>query len=72
MERAIYTIYHHFPNLQFYVDDGYTGANFNRSDFQQLLSDVEDGKVVIIVTKDLSRLGCNQLHTGLYIEERFP
>ena len=52
-----------FPNLQFYVDDGYTGANFNRSDFQQLLSDVEDGKVGIIVTKDLSRLGCNQLHT---------
>lgn len=67
-----YAIDHHFPNPQFYVDDGYTGANFNRPDFQRLLSDVENGKVGIIITKDLSRLGRNQLHTGLYIEERFP
>ena len=67
-----YAIEHNFPNPQFYVDDGYSGANFNRPDFQRLLSDVEDGKVGVIVTKDLSRLGRNQLHTGLYIEERFP
>ena len=67
-----YAIEHRFPNPQFYVDDGYTGANFNRPDFQRLLSDVENGKVGIIITKDLSRLGRNQLHTGLYIEERFP
>lgn len=63
---------HHFPDPQFYVDDGYSGANFNRPDFQRLLADVEDGKVGVIITKDLSRLGRNQLHTGLYIEERFP
>ena len=67
-----YAIEHHFPNPQFYVDDGYSGANFNRPDFQRLLSDMEDGRVGIIITKDLSRLGRNQLHTGLYIEERFP
>lgn len=48
-----YAIDHHFPNPQFYVDDGYTGANFNRPDFQRLLSDVENGKVGIIITKDL-------------------
>ena len=37
-----------------------------------MMSDMEDGKIRIIITKDLSRLGRNQLHTGLYIEERFP
>lgn len=37
-----------------------------------MMSDMEDGKIGIIITKDLSRLGRNQLHTGLYIEERFP
>ena len=63
---------HHFPNIQFYVDDGYSGANFNRPDFQRMMADMEDGKIGIIITKDLSRLGRNQLHTGLYIEERFP
>ena len=39
---------------------------------QQMISDMENGEIGIIVTKDLSRLGRNQLHTGLYIEERFP
>ena len=37
-----------------------------------MISDMENGEIGIIVTKDLSRLGRNQLHTGLYIEERFP
>ena len=63
---------HRFPNIQFYVDDGYSGASFNRPDFQRMMADMEDGKIGIIITKDLSRLGRNQLHTGLYIEERFP
>ena len=67
-----YAINHHFPNPQFYVDDGYSGASFNRPDFQRMMADMEDGKIGIIITKDLSRLGRNQLHTGLYIEERFP
>ena len=55
---------HRFPNIQFYVDDGYSGASFNRPDFQRMMSDMEDGKIGIIITKDLSRLGRNQLHTG--------
>ena len=67
-----YAIDHHFPNPCFYVDDGYSGANFNRPDFQRMITDMENGEIGIIITKDLSRLGRNQLHTGLYIEERFP
>ena len=63
---------HHFPNPCFYVDDGFSGGNFQRPAFQQMISDMENGEIGIIVTKALSRLGRNQLHTGLYIEERFP
>ena len=63
---------HHFPSPCFYEDDGFSGGNFQRPAFQQMISDMENGEIGIIVTKDLSRLGRNQLHTGLYIEERFP
>ena len=63
---------HHFPSPCFYVDDGFSGGNFQRPASQQMISDMENGEIGIIVTKDLSRLGRNQLHTGLYIEERFP
>ena len=63
---------HHFPSPCFYVDDGFSGGNFQRPAFQQMISDMENGEIGIIVTKDISRLGRNQLHTGLYIEERFP
>ena len=63
---------HHFLNPCFYVDDGFSGGNFQRPAFQQMIADMENGEIGIIVTKDLSRLGRNQLHTGLYIEERFP
>ena len=63
---------HHFPNPCFYVDDGFSGGTFQRPAFQQMISDMENGEIGIIVTKALSRLGRNQLHTGLYIEERFP
>ena len=63
---------HRFPNPRFYVDDGYSGGSFNRPGFQQMMTDMENGKIRTIITKDLSRLGRNRLHTGLYIEERFP
>ena len=63
---------HRFPSPCFYVDDGFSGGTFQRPAFQQMISDMENGEIGIIVTKDLSRLGRNQLHTGLYIEERFP
>ena len=66
-----YAADHHFPNSCFYVDDGRTGANFQRPGFQPMMADIENGEIGII-TDDLSRLGRNQLHTGLYIEEHFP
>lgn len=61
-----------FQNTRFYVDDGYSGANFNRPAFEQMMDDMSNGDIAVIITKDLSRLGRNQLHTGLYIEEIFP
>ena len=54
---------HHFPSPCFYVDDGFSGGTFQRPAFQQMISDMENGEIGIIVTKDLSRLGRNQLHT---------
>ena len=50
----------------------YLTSAFQRPGFQQMMADMENGEIGIIITKDLSRLGRNQLHTGLYIEERFP
>ncbi|MBP3857580.1 MAG: recombinase family protein, partial [Ruminiclostridium sp.] len=61
-----------FPNPQFYVDDGWSGTNFNRPDFQRMIADMEKGKIGIIITKDLSRLGREYLKTGEYIEIIFP
>ena len=56
-----YAIDHHFPNTQFYVDDGYSGASFNRPDFQRMMSDMEDGRIGIIITKDYCAIiGLNQ------------
>lgn len=60
------------PNPQFYVDDGWSGTSFQRPDFMRMVQDMEDGKIGIIVTKDLSRLGRDYLRTGEYIEIIFP
>ena len=63
---------HRFPNPTFFVDDGYSGTNYDRPGFQQILSEIEAGKVVVVLTKDLSRLGRNSSLTGLYINFTFP
>jgi len=55
-----------------YVDDGYTGTNFNRPDFIRLIKDIESQKVNMVITKDLSRLGRDYIETGRYIESYFP
>ncbi len=55
-----------------YIDDGYSGTNFNRPDFQRMIDDIEDGKINMVVVKDLSRLGRNYLLTGQYTEIYFP
>ena len=54
-----------------YVDDGYSGLNFNRPGFQELLSDVERGAITMVITKDLSRLGRDYIMTGYYSEIYF-
>ena len=51
---------------------GNSGTNFNRPQFKQMISDIEDGKRDIVITKDLSRLGREYLQTGSYIEIFFP
>ncbi|NBJ90897.1 recombinase family protein [Acutalibacter sp. 1XD8-36] len=59
-------------DYEFYVDDGYTGRNFNRPSFQRMIADIEAGKVKCVITKDLSRLGRNYIEAGSYIEIFFP
>lgn len=61
-----------FLNCQFYVDDGYSGTNYDRPAFQELIKDIRNGEVSTLITKDLSRLGRNYLETGTYIEVFFP
>ena len=55
-----------------YVDDGWSGTNFERPAFQRMMEDIEEGKVNCVITKDLSRLGRNSSLTGLYINFTFP
>ena len=60
------------PNTKYYVDDGYTGTNFNRPGFQQMLSDIEMGFVSAVMVKDLSRLGRDYVSVGNYTDSYFP
>lgn len=55
-----------------YVDDGWSGLYFDRPDFQRMVSDIEAGKIDIVITKDLSRLGRDHLQVGHYTEIYFP
>ena len=55
-----------------YIDDGYSGLNFARPGFQELLDDVERGMINMVITKDLSRLGRDYIMTGYYSEIYFP
>ena len=61
-----------FENIEVFVDDGYSGVSFNRPDFQRLLEMMEQGKVAVLITKDLSRLGRNYIEVGQYTEMMFP
>lgn len=59
-------------DTKFYVDDGYTGTNFNRPGFQQLLNDIEMGFIYAVIVKDLSRLGRDYVSVGNYTDVYFP
>lgn len=63
---------HGFRNCTFYVDDGYSGADFNRPNFKRMMNDIEAGKVGIVIVKDQSRLGRDYLQTGMLMEMTFP
>ena len=58
--------------VDYYIDDGYSGTNFNRPEFQRMLEDIKYKKIDVIIIKDLSRLGRNYIETGNFIEVIFP
>lgn len=60
-----------FLNAVYYVDDGYSGTNFNRPDFQRMLKDIESGLVGVVIVKDMSRFGRNYIMVGYYTEMLF-
>jgi site-specific DNA recombinase len=55
-----------------YVDDGFTGTNFERPGFQRMIGDIKEGYISVVLTKDLSRLGRNYVMTGQYTDFFFP
>ena len=55
-----------------YVDDGYSGTNFDRPGFKRLIDDIESKKINMVITKDMSRLGRDYIGTGNLIEKYFP
>ncbi|MCI8411104.1 MAG: recombinase family protein [Clostridia bacterium] len=55
-----------------YIDDGYSGLNFDRPAFKNLIADIENKKIDLVITKDLSRLGRDYIDTGYYLERYFP
>ena len=61
-----------FRNVQFFVDDGYSGTNFNRPDWQRLVGMIDEGRIGTIIVKDMSRLGRDYLQVGMYTEMVFP
>ena len=67
-----YAAEHGFTHTKFYVDDGWSGGNFNRPGFEAMMEDVDKGLIGTIICKDMSRFGRDYLHVGLYTEIKFP
>ena len=73
-QKAILSKYakeNHFSNTLFFVDDGYSGTNFNRPSWSELLERIENGEVATLIVKDMSRLGRDYLKVGFYTEVLF-
>ena len=63
---------HRFKNVRYYVDDGYSGTNFNRPDFQTMIEDIENGEISTVIVKDMSRFGRDHIMVGYYTQYVFP
>ncbi len=61
-----------FANIQFFVDDGYSGTNFNRPEWNRLVGMINESLIGTIIVKDMSRLGRDYLQVGMYTEMVFP
>ena len=66
-----YAADHGYGNCVHYTDDGWSGGNFDRPAWKRLVSDIEAGKVALVLTKDMSRIGRDYLQTGFYTEVLF-
>ena len=61
-----------FRNIRFYIDDGYSGSNFERPAFKRLLNDIENGEISTVIVKDMSRFGRDHILVGYYTKYYFP
>ena len=74
-QKMILKKYAHMKNWdihEFYIDDGWSGTNFERPSFKKMIADIESGLISIVLVKDLSRLGRNHLQLGYYTDIYFP
>jgi DNA invertase Pin-like site-specific DNA recombinase len=62
---------HHFHIVDYFVDDGFSGTNFERPEFQRMLSEIEAGNINTVICKDLSRFGRNYYEAGMYLDQYF-
>jgi len=62
---------HDYTNIRHYTDDGYSGGSFDRPGWNEMIKDVEDGKISTVIVKDMSRVGRNYLEVGYYTEVYF-
>lgn len=71
IEKKVEDLGKEFSIIDYYIDDGYTGLNTNRPDFQRMMQDIEKGNINCIITKDLSRLSRNSFEANYFIELYF-
>lgn len=70
--KEFVSIHSEYELVETYIDNGFTGTNFDRPEFRRMISDATCGKISCIIVKDLSRFGRNYIETGMYIETIFP